>query len=223
MRSTDLVGAARRCLPVHWIGMLVLGWGIGIAGGFMVLMDYQNAPGRPAEAPTEWPAETVIPREDTTRGTLVVFAHPHCPCTRATMNELERLMRYVQGRVATHVLFVQPVEYDRTWVEGELWRRATSISGVVPRRDVRGVEARRFGAFTSGQVLYYDADGRLRFVGGITGARGHEGNNKGRQALTDLIMTGTASRTSTFVFGCALQEASLNDWKRLGSFRGSSG
>lgn len=57
---------------------------------------------------------------------------------------------------------------------------------------------RRFGAYTSGQVMLYDTDRRLAFNGGITGSRGHEGNNKGRQAITDWIDTGHAERASTF-------------------------
>lgn len=202
----------------YGIGLLALGWVVGVAVGFVVLVDYQNAPGPPAEAPDVWPAETTLQRASS-KGTLVVFAHPKCPCTQATMGELERLLRHVQDRVVAHVVFVQPVDYDRDWVEDELWHRAMALPGVVQHRDARGEEARRFGAFTSGQVLYYEADGQLQFSGGITSARGHEGNNKGRRVLTDLIMTGTAPRTSSFVFGCALQDAALNEWKRFRAIR----
>ena len=50
-------------------------------------------------------------------------------------------------------------------------------------RDDDGAEARRFGAETSGQTLLYDARGALAFSGGITGARGHAGDNAGRASL----------------------------------------
>jgi len=177
----------RVCRRHLGITVLVVGWALAVAAGFVVLMDYQNAPGTPADAPSSWPSETSLQRVSS-KGALIVFAHPRCSCTRATMGELARLMRHVQDHVVTHVVFVQPEGYDR---------------------------ARRFGAFTSGQVLYYDADKQLRFAGGITGSRGHEGNNKGRQALRDLILTGTAPRASSFVFGCALQKAPLNEWKHF--------
>jgi hypothetical protein len=192
--------------------VLLLGWAGCIALGFVVLMGYQNAPGRAAEPPPAWPEASSLQPADG-RGTLVVFAHPHCPCTRATMGELERVLRYVQDAVTTYVLFVQPDGYSDDWVRDDLWKRAVAMPGVTPVQDPSGVETSRFGAFTSGQVLYFDADAQLRFAGGITGSRGHEGNNKGRQALLRWIQEGHADRASTFVFGCALQEAPMNAWK----------
>lgn len=66
------------------------------------------------------------------------------------------------------------------------------------------------GVRAPGQVLLYDTDGHLRFNGGITASRGHEGNKKGRQALTDLILTGTTDRPSSFVFGCVLMEKAVH-------------
>lgn len=201
--------------------LLLVCWGLAVVGGFVVLMGYQNAPGRAAEAPTEWPAaSTLAPASE--HGTLLVFAHPRCPCTRATMGELERLLRHAQDAVTTYVVFVQPEAYSRAWVHDDLWARANGMEGVTPVIDPEGVETARFGAFTSGQVLYYDATGQLRFAGGITGSRGHEGNNKGRQAVLQWIEHGRADRASTFVFGCALQPAPMNAWKHL-RFEGHAG
>jgi hypothetical protein len=58
---------------------------------------------------------------------------------------------------------------------------------------------------TSGQVLLYDASGRLRFRGGIRPSRGHEGDNTGRRALEALLLgDGAAPPLSTAVFGCPL-------------------
>ncbi len=54
-------------------------------------------------------------------------------------------------------------------------------------RDDDGAEAKRFGAETSGQTLLYDERGTLAFSGGITGSRGHAGDNAGRASLLALI------------------------------------
>ena len=214
------------CLSMRWIkrfascgvssrgvrALLLAGWGAAVACGFVVLMGYQNAPGQPASPPATWPDDSAL-TPGAARGTLVLFAHPRCPCTRATMGELERIMRYARGQVEAYVVFVQPADYAAAWVRAHLWKRAEAIPGATPVRDPGGQETRRFGAFTSGQVLLYDAAHRLQFAGGITGSRGHEGNNKGRQAVLRWIQDGTADRTSTFVFGCALQPAPMNAWK----------
>jgi len=75
-------------------------------------------------------------------------------------------------------------------------------------RDDDGVEAARFGAATSGQVILYDRDGRLLFSGGITASRGHAGDNDGRDAIVSLLGGGRGTRHSSPVFGCSLLEPS---------------
>jgi len=67
-----------------------------------------------------------------------------------------------------------------------------------------GAEAARFHATTSGYVLLYDVNGKLRFHGGITGSRGHSGDNAGRSAIEAILMGGLAETKQTFVFGCPL-------------------
>ena len=70
--------------------------------------------------------------------------------------------------------------------------------------DPDGVEARRFGAETSGHTLLFGADGRLLFSGGITASRGHAGDNAGESAIVALVNNQTPTRTQTLVFGCSL-------------------
>jgi len=70
-------------------------------------------------------------------------------------------------------------------------------------RDEDGAEAARFGAATSGTVALY-RDGKLLFNGGITPARGHEGDSFGKERLVSLLTTGKADRNDAPVFGCSL-------------------
>jgi hypothetical protein len=83
-----------------------------------------------------------------------------------------------------------------------LWETAAAVPGVRVVRD-DGAEAWRFGARVSGQVMVYDHAGRLQFSGGITGARGHEGDNAGRDAI-EALLAGRPHAASAFVFGCLL-------------------
>ena len=70
--------------------------------------------------------------------------------------------------------------------------------------DDNGVEAQHFGVYTSGETLLYDSRGSLIFSGGITGSRGHAGDNAGEQALISLLTRGEARERVTSVFGCPL-------------------
>lgn len=138
-----------------------------------------------------------------------MLAHPLCPCTRASLGELSLVMAKAQGRLDAFVLFLKPEGTGKDWEQGELWRAAAAIPGVTVLRDEGGAQAERFGAVTSGQVLFYDAGGTLRFSGGITAARGHAGDNAGRAAVEALLGADAPPREGMAghaVFGCALDD-----------------
>ena len=180
--------------------MLVIGVGLAL------LWDYENAPGPTAAPPLQWPLDSGI-HPATDRATLIMLAHPHCPCSRASIGELARLMAQAQGRVTAYVLLLKPAGFSDDWEKTDLWQSAASIPDVEVVVDDDGTEARRFHAVTSGQTVLYDAEGRLLFSGGITGSRGHSGDNAGRSAIVSLLNAGEAEAAETFVFGCPLFSA----------------
>jgi len=137
---------------------------------------------------------------------LLMFIHPKCPCTRASLDELARLMTVCQGRVEGHAVFVKPhgTGSVENWTSTDLWRAAEQIPGITTRVDVGGREARRFAALTSGQVYLFDDDGNRCFQGGITASRGHSGDNAGRSSIVACIHAGKSEIDRTEVFGCEL-------------------
>lgn len=108
-----------------------------------------------------------------------MLVHPRCSCSHASIGELAVLMAQAPMRPQTYVLFLKPGQFPHDWEKSPLWHRAASIPNVTVIRDDDGLEAARFGAATSGQTMLYDANGRLLFSGGITGSRGHAGDNAG--------------------------------------------
>jgi hypothetical protein len=178
-------------------------WLLLVGIGLSVLLGYENTPAIAAKPSALWPADSQIQRASG-RATLVMIVHPHCPCTRASMDELALLMAQSQGRLTAYVLFLKPAGFADDWEKTDLWQSAASIPGVKPIVDLDGVEARRFNAATSGQTVLYDAEGRLLFSGGITMARGHAGDNAGRSAIVSLVNANVADQTETPVFGCPL-------------------
>jgi len=106
-----------------------------------------------------------------------------------------------------HVVFFEPDGVADDWKHTASIEEAAGIPGVTVHFDKEGHEARLFGAATSGQTDLYDAHGRLQFAGGITAARGHAGDNVGRETIVEWISTGAAHQDNTPVFGCALNDA----------------
>ena len=147
--------------------------------------------------------------EVTDRATLLLFAHPHCACTRASLSELAGLMARYGDRLDAWVLFAAPEGTGEDFSRTDLWSSAARIPGVQVLRDDRALEAERFGIATSGTVALYDARGKLLFHGGITPARGHEGDSFGRERIVSLLTTGKSDRADAPVFGCALSNEAV--------------
>jgi hypothetical protein len=184
------------------VGSTIL-WLLAVGVGLFFLWGYENTPGVSAQPPRRWPSDSSLqlaPRS----ATLVMTAHPHCPCTRASIGELAALMAHTEGRLKAYVLFIKPEALADGWERTDLFESAGSIPGVTTIVDADGSEAERFHSATSGQTMLYDAEGRLLFTGGITGSRGHSGDNAGRDAIESLVRTGTAEQSESLVFGCPL-------------------
>jgi hypothetical protein len=178
-------------------------WLCAVFAGTTALMRYKNAAGAQIEPAAQWPTASAVPRA---RGhaTLVLAAHPHCPCTRASVTELDRLLMRAGGRLQAVVLFVKPRGAPEGWEKGDLWTRVAAMPAAKPMLDVDGVEAHRFRALTSGQTVVYDDDGNLLFSGGITAARGHEGDSVGRGLILAALDGARLEHARAPVFGCAL-------------------
>jgi len=178
-------------------------WLAAGAGGLAALSAYAYAAGPTTPAPASWPGETDLGPLNGAPA-VVFFAHPRCPCTRASLAEFERALAMTTREPALHfVFFTKPGEPDG-WAHTDLWRRAQRLRGAVLHRDPGGAIAERFGVTTSGDVMYFDSAGVRRFRGGVTSARSHEGNNDGRTALAALLQGKTSPVSTTPVYGCAI-------------------
>jgi hypothetical protein len=188
----------------NWlVGLLSAVWLAAAVGGLAVVWQHQNGPGAPANAQPRWPIETPLTRA-TDGPTLVLLAHPQCSCTRASLGELAEALARATTKPRTYVVFLKPSSMPDGWEQTDLWQIAAALPDTIVVKDDNGLEAQRFGAATSGQTFLYDARGVLLFSGGITGSRGHAGDNAGRSSIVALLNRQPASRAATNVFGCSL-------------------
>ncbi len=178
-------------------------WVSIVAAGISALGNYSNGPGKAAAAPSDWPTNSKIQRKAGGM-TLVMMAHPRCPCTRATIGELSRLMAKAQGRLKAYVLFIRPEGSPVDWEKTDLWAAAAAISGTTVLVDDKGEEAETFQSATSGQNLLYSPEGKLLFSGGITFSRGHEGDNAGRDTIISILNGEHPAQNETPVYGCPI-------------------
>ncbi len=221
----NAAGVSAESVPVRdrvsWTGPLFALWLAALVLGGAWMLRYQLTPGNTRAGSHVWPAGSRLARS-AEQPTLLMFLHPQCPCSRASLAELESLVRTCDASAlpALRLVFLSPSGMDAAWARSDLWSRVEAIPGAESVLDVDGAEHRRFGAVTSGETFLFDRRGALRFQGGITAGRGEAGDNPGRRALAsvltsepatgNLLVTGTPNNTPTAgrrapVFGCSLE------------------
>ena len=188
--------------PFRWILIGSL-WVISLIIGLALLLNHDFAEGAAGQSPINWPTESHIPHSDHDF-TLVMFAHPRCPCTRASLEELTKVLADNKQSVEASVVFYKPSSVDDSWEHTDQSQTAAKIPNVNIVSDVNAVEAKLFDAYTSGQTLLYGPTGELLFSGGITMARGHVGDNVGRDAIEAMLSNLAPDTHSTPVYGCPI-------------------
>lgn len=179
-------------------------------GGLAILADYSHRPNVTTnDVDRPWPLPGLqLPDANSV---IAIFYHPRCPCTRATIRNLERLVPRFTSTAHIVAFAFHPHDEDPSWIESETTQRLRAIpnSQIVP--DVDGKFAIQYGATTSGQVLLFDESGRLRFNGGITPSRGHEGSCKGTDSLMHLVNGNRGQFVECPSYGCSITSPTEED------------
>ncbi len=196
-------------------GAVVL-WITTVVVGLVQLLIFETAPGESNIAPARWPAATTIDRA-IDHHTLVMFLHPHCPCSNASLNNLQTVMSRLNRTVALRIVLVRPPGCPEGWEDGALLHQLQARRDLTLYIDNDGVEAKRFGAQTSGHVLLYDPSARLVFTGGITPQRGHEGQCHGADAVANAVNYQPQTLICSQIYGCPL----FSEMKTPGSGTGA--
>jgi hypothetical protein len=178
-------------------------WTVTIGAAFNAIRRFETTPGLAAVTGPSWPAGSTVPRQSG-EWSLVMLVHPHCSCSRASVQELQAVLEKSPS-VQPYVLVYRPGDFKAGWENGAVLDAASRLRRTKVIIDENGREAKRFGGFTSGQTLLYDRQGRLRYAGGITSLRGHSGINSGRVDVIKIASSGEGSGSHP-VFGCAIDK-----------------
>jgi hypothetical protein len=201
LSSRQLVGWPTGCIIAAWLA--------AIAVSYFLVTRYQFATNdaSPTGVVERWPSGSNLPRRPG-NFTLVLFLHPKCPCSKATLSELERLFTSIEGRTSGRLDFVVdatvPAVPGNDWLSTETLERAKAMPGAQIFVDRDGREAARFGATTSGFVMLFDENNVRRYAGGMTESRGHEGDSLGSQNLARILCGESNVIGSIPAFGCRL-------------------
>lgn len=180
-------------------------WGLIVMGAFVAIAVYAKTPGREALPPPRW--GEFSPKLIDGHWRLVMAIHPQCPCSKASLVNLQRVLERHAATVTIDLYVYRPADTEPGWSDTPLVRLANQTPSLSLHDDVGSKAARAFGIRTSGGVVLYSPEGEVVFYGGVTPSRGHEGDCAGLSAIEDAI-EGKPTAIDRFpVFGCPL----LND------------
>jgi len=188
----------------RWVYYAVTLWAVACFAGFGALWVYANTEGDLGQPNVGWDLPEQF-HAHTTLPTLVVYAHPKCPCTRATFSELQRLQRDHRGDFVTRIIFFEPYHAPRTWRETDLWHQARNMTDTEAIADPGGMISQEAGARVSGTIALYSPREDVLFWGGITPSRAHEGESPGIISLRAILEGRSPLSRSSRVYGCSLR------------------
>ncbi len=175
-------------------------WGVMVVALMLLFTAYTSRPGESGTPTRAWPKISEL-KGATDRPTLALFVDPVCPCSQATLANLERCLALCGQPPETKIVLVHAP--PGLVPEGVVARLAT-VPHVGLAWDPQGLEAARFGVKTSGEVLVFQQDGSLAFSGGITPERGHAGDSSGIDAIVKISAGKPITEHTSSVYGCPL-------------------
>ncbi len=181
---------------------MAVAWLAALSGGFLCLVNYSTKPAKNIDQLDCWPETTALAFGQG-EYTLVMFVHPRCPCTKASLNQLERVIdRVGKDRVDLKIVVFRPAGKTADWSDTHLRKKAEQLTANV-FDDLDAQEAKKFEVNTSGYLLCFNKEKQRIFGGGITGSRGHEGENRGADSIV-CIMNRKPAEQRFPVFGCQI-------------------
>jgi hypothetical protein len=178
----------------------LLTWGCALVGGFGLLIRYEATA---SQTGSPQAAESTVFRDGNVFS-VVIGLHPHCPCSRATVAELLKIYSHVPEKTKITALVFKPKTEADSWIECVSLSTLQKMNATIVV-DTDGERATSLGLNTSGQIQIYSPQGKLLYNGGITGARGHAGDNIGEGKALALLRGEIKFAESAPTFGCSIK------------------
>ncbi|MBI1332149.1 MAG: hypothetical protein GC165_04635 [Armatimonadetes bacterium] len=183
------------------VPMLSAVWFVFAVAGFARMSAYSQTPAPVGTLSSQWPSQSKI-QAACGMPTFLIFMHPHCPCSDASFDVVkDQIAKHPKAKF--YAVFVRPAGVEAKWEETRLYQNCKAEPRLTTLVDQDGVEAKQFGAKTSGQAFIYSATGQLVYSGGVTPGRGATWTGRERE-LIENALNGATSLQKAPVFGCSL-------------------
>ncbi|GIX00102.1 MAG: hypothetical protein KatS3mg111_3434 [Pirellulaceae bacterium] len=188
------------------LGLYVL-WGSSIVWGVSRVLNYSFSGDYPTESSPDAVGEMATSTADFH---VLVFVHPKCPCSMATIDNLGRLLPRCPANYAVTAIVFVPEGKDKEWAtETATFAALERLPHTRIEFDTGGTRIRQWNVRRSGHVIVKAPDGSVAFSGGITLERGHAGESLGTVSMMRVLMQQSPPARAVPVFGCTFSLDSL--------------
>jgi hypothetical protein len=195
-------------------------WLLSALAAFSYINRYSTRPGAVGELPPRSEIQRILSNNDQT--SIILFVHPKCVCSDATVDELKDLLSQFEKKQQpqVYVQFYYPADKTPEWAkESDLYKKLSLFKDWHLRLDQAGGQAFAWGAMTSGYAIMVNKQGNVIFNGGLTVTRGHRGENIGKSGLKKAISFYSELSPDTPLqgptFGCSLfSNHELEVWQK---------
>lgn len=200
----DSTGVAARRSSRVWLPFVLGAWCVAVSYCWGRLAHYGLSPGSLRCPPRLDQLDVPIARSGNSH-LLVMALHPKCPCSRASIGELEKLLSRFHDQLTCALLIYRPVNAPDDWLQTDLAVSARRLPRTRTYTDVGGRMSDKLGMYTSGSTVLYSPASEPEYWGGITAARGHSGDNPGSDAIAAVLRGYPTVVASQPVFGCQIK------------------
>ncbi len=194
---SDEIPQTRTDLPRR-VAVVFGAWAVALGAVVAWLVAFDTEPAPAAASSSD--------EEAAPRWRLDIYAHPRCPCTRASIEELARLAERLGDRAELRFWFFRPEREADAWAHSASWKAASAIPGATVATDPQGRLAERAGAVASGHVVLSAPNHHVVFEGGVTLTRGHIGPSPGGESILSWVLGGSGLDHAP-TLGCPIRGA----------------
>lgn len=180
---------------------MLLMWTGALALGFYVMLRHEFNALSPMPSAGTAPSALLDDRSIS----MTVAIHPHCPCSKASVEEISKICGLIPTPPKMTVLAFKPGGEADAWTQTPILAKLEALGANIVV-DTDGKAARELGMNVSGQVRLHSPRGDLVYSGGVTGSRGHVGDNTGKKAVLGHLRGAHSEVRSAPAFGCSLFE-----------------
>ncbi len=189
----------------NWLVLCTVSWLLLLPAAICVQLRYDSLPGIAAVPKTAWPAASKI-KYSTITNTLVMVLHPRCPCSRASVQQVASMMNTTNPPKCIF-LFYTPSIFAKGWEKTDIWNQASEIPDSVLISDIDGRETKTSEHPHPDRPTFFDRQGFLRYSGGLTEGRGHQGECRNLEAAIKALNDSHKPTTFGAVYGCPVVDS----------------